>query len=66
MRGRIGGMGDAKRKDLVRSLAAIDQLLAAAEALAGTSEGEDRERAQAILIEFEETRRKVEARLREK
>lgn len=58
-------MPDTRRNELARALADIDQLLAAAEGLAEDSETDgDRQSALDFLIEFQEARRNVEAKLK--
>ena len=52
------------RNELARILAYIDQALANAEAIAADPEDELRESALDFLIEFQEARRNVEAKLR--
>src|SRR4051812_31782842 len=56
-------MPDA-RNDLARVLADIDQCLARAERIAADPEHEDHEAALDFLIEFQEARRAVEAKMR--
>ncbi len=56
-------MPDTQRNDLARVLADIDQCLAKAERIAADPEHEDHESALAFLIEFQEARRNVEAKL---
>jgi hypothetical protein len=53
-----------RRNELARILAAIDQLLAQAESIAIELTGEDRERARAVIAEFQKKRQAVEAELR--
>jgi hypothetical protein len=60
----MGGMSATSRNNLTAILARIDQLLADAEALAdGAEDDDDRDRMLNVLIEFQEMRQKVEARL---
>jgi hypothetical protein len=56
-------MSQVRRNELARVLADIDQCLAKAEAIAGCPASEDHEFALDFLIEFESTRRLVEAEL---
>jgi hypothetical protein len=55
---------DTRRNELARCLANIDQCLAKAEAIAADPEDELHDSALDFLIEFQEARRNVEARLR--
>jgi hypothetical protein len=57
-------MPDPKRNELIRILAAIDQLLAEAESIAKDLMGEDSERTRAVIAEFQKKRQAVEAELR--
>jgi hypothetical protein len=54
-----------RRNELARILAEIDGLLVQAEEIAA-EDPEDRDRALELLIEFQETKRYVEAKLRGK
>jgi hypothetical protein len=56
-------MPDTKRNELARVLADIDQCLAKAEAIAADPEDECQQSALDFLIEFQEARRNVEAKL---
>jgi hypothetical protein len=57
-------MPDNDRNELARVLADIDQCLAKAEAIAADPEDELHESALDFLIEFQEARRNVEAKLK--
>jgi hypothetical protein len=57
-------MPDPKRNELARVLADIDHCLAKAEAIAADPEDELHESALDFLIEFQDARRNVEAKLR--
>jgi hypothetical protein len=50
--------------ELTRILAEIDGLLAEAEEIAEDPQDDDRDRALELVIEFQETKRSVEAKLR--
>ena len=56
-------MPDPRRNELARILADIDRLLAEAEDIAA-EDSEDRNRALELLIEFQDRKRAVEAKLR--
>ena len=58
-------MPTARRNELARVLADIDQCLSKAEAIAADPEDELHESALDFLIEFQEARRNVEAKLRD-
>jgi hypothetical protein len=64
MRGRMGVMDADKRTRPARSLAELDQLLAEAEEIALDPTDGERDSALDFWIEFQETRRDVETRLR--
>jgi hypothetical protein len=64
MRGRIGGMPDTLRNELARILADLDRCLANAERIAAAPADEDHDSALDFLIEFQEVRQRVEAKLR--
>jgi hypothetical protein len=59
-------MSDTRHTQLIRLLAYTDQALANAEDIASDREDELRESALDFLIEFQESRRNVEAELRNK
>ena len=59
-------MPDIRRNDLARLLADIDQCLAIAERIAAEPEHEEHELALDFLIEFQQSRRAVEAKLQGK